>query len=118
MDGLVVKQPYAELIIKGLKRWELRARPPPSDKVGRRIYLLSNGYVLGVVRIVDFKGPLSNRELSRYRSLHLAGRTRYKYAWVIEVVRRFSRPLRYRHPYGARIWVRDVKLFYAGRRGG
>jgi hypothetical protein len=116
MDGLIVKQPYARWIIEGRKKWEMRSRPPPAGKVGRRVYLLSDGFVLGVIKIVDCVGPLTSRELSRYRSLHLAGRTRYRYAWVVEVVRRFSRPRRYRHPHGARVWVKNVKLYPVGRR--
>ncbi|MEM0443452.1 MAG: ASCH domain-containing protein [Candidatus Caldarchaeum sp.] len=110
MDGLIVKQPYAGLIISGRKKWEMRLWPPPAGKLGRKVYLLSGGYALGVVKVVGVRGPLSRSSVVRLRRYHLGASTRYRYGWVLKVVKRFNKPLKYRHPHGAVVWVRNVEL--------
>ncbi|MCS7137770.1 MAG: ASCH domain-containing protein [Candidatus Caldarchaeum sp.] len=110
MDGLIVKQPFAGYIIEGRKKWEMRLRPPPADKLNREIYLLSGGYALGKVKIVSYVGPLSRAAVLRTKRLHGGASPRYRYGWVVKVVRRFRKPVRYRHPWGAQVWVRGVKL--------
>ncbi|MEM1951779.1 MAG: hypothetical protein QW299_00425 [Candidatus Caldarchaeum sp.] len=109
MDGLIVKQPYANHIINRLKKWEMWTKPPPKGKIGRCIYLLSAGYVLGIIMITGVKGPFNQRELKQYQRFHLGASPRYKYACVVKVVKKFRRPRKYVHPWGAQVWVRDVK---------
>jgi hypothetical protein len=110
MDGFVVLEPYATMIIDGLKSWELRSRRPPASKVGRRIYLLSSGEILGVVKIASFSGPLSQEDLQAHFPEHrVRGPKPGQYAWKLEVVRRFARRRRYLHPRGARIWLKQVR---------
>ncbi|MEM2683851.1 MAG: ASCH domain-containing protein [Nitrososphaerota archaeon] len=110
LDGLIVKQPYADQIIRGYKKWEMRRRPPPIDKIGKNILLLSGGYALGIIRIVKVVGPLGERDLIRTMKMHGGANPTYRYAWVVKIVKKFEKPIKYRHPSGARVWVKNVKL--------
>lgn len=113
MDGLIVKQPYADMIINGTKMWELRNRHPPKDKIGADIFLLSKCYSLGIICIVKSTGPLSVNELNDNNNKHRSGTgwpidTPPTYAWQVRVIERFTTPKRYAHPNGAQIWVKNI----------
>ena len=110
MDGIVVLEPYATMIIDGQKSLELRSRRPPASKVGKRIYLLSSGEVLGIVRITSFSGPLSEEQLqARFLEHRIPEPKPGHYAWKLEVVKRFASRRKYVHPRGARVWLRKVR---------
>lgn len=113
MKGLVIRSPWVELILDGLKTWELRGR---ATRVRGRIALIrkGSGTVVGHCNVVGVVGPLSRAELlsstrrHRVESRELPGvvaRYRKAYAWVLANPRRLKRPARYRHPSGAVIWV-------------
>ena len=110
MDGIVVLEPYATLVIDGKKSLELRSRRPPASKVGKQIYLLSSGEILGIVRITSFSGPLSEVQLqARFLEHRVPEPKPGVYAWKLEVVKRFARRRKYVHPRGARVWLRKVR---------
>ena len=110
MDGLVVLEPYATMIIDGRKSWELRSRKPPTSRVGRNIYLLSSGEILGVVKITEWSGPLSGKDLKVHFTEHQVRDPKPGlYAWNLVVIRRFARRAKYNHPRGARVWLKSVR---------
>ena len=41
--GLIIEREFVVPIVQGQKLWEIRAYPPPPDRVGRRIAALSTG---------------------------------------------------------------------------
>ncbi len=107
---MIVLEPYATMIIEGGKTWELRSRKPPASRLGKSIYLLSAGEILGVVRIMSCSGPLSEAELLAHFKEHRVEEPEPRlYAWRLEVVRRFLRRRKYVHAQGARIWVKRVQ---------
>ena len=112
MNGLIVKQPYADLIINGKKKWELRNNTPPKHHINTDIFLLSKGFILGIMKIVDYYLP-SIDELKQTNHLHHSGiywdgQMQDTYAWIIKIIKRYDTPVRYDHPNGAQIWVLDV----------
>ena len=113
MNGFIVKQPYANMIINEEKTWELRNRIPPRHHINKNIFLLSKGYILGIIRILDYK-KISIDELKNTNHLHGSGiywseLTPDTYAWIIHVVEKYENPVKYNHPNGAQIWVLNVK---------
>jgi ASCH domain len=110
MDGLIVLEPYATMIIEGQKSWELRSRRPSSSRLGKGIYLLSSGEILGVIRIKSYTGPLSKAELLTHLRKHRVKDPEPKlYAWRVEVVRKYPKRKKYIHSRGARVWVKSVR---------
>lgn len=116
MDGLIVNQPYADLIIEGKKQWELRSRHAPKSKIGSEVYLLSKGNMLGKIKIKYSKGPVDLKELQETVHLHQSNLEGLddsfsSYAWEVDVSEKFETPEKYLHPNGAQIWVKNVLPF-------
>lgn len=113
MDGLIINQPYANMIIKEEKKWELRNRKPPSNKINSEIYLLSKGNMLGTIKIVGTNGPLDASTLKKNYIQHKTPIESIdddyeSYVWELEVCKTFSEPQKYFHPAGAQVWVKNV----------
>ena len=112
MDGLIVKQPFAEMIASGKKTWELRSRSAPKEKINKEILLLSSGYALGKIKIKKcFES--NKKEIIQNHKKHLSGvnldsENIYSHVWEVSVIKKFSKPKKYSHPMGARVWVKNV----------
>jgi predicted transcriptional regulator len=94
MDGLIVLQPFASLIINGEKKWEFRSYKTPADKISRPIYLISEKKVLGEIAIRS----------CRYNQV------KHNYFWSIQVLMKYVKPKSYNYKNGAQIWVKDVEI--------
>jgi len=114
MKGLVVRSPWIDMILDGSKTWELRGS---STRIRGHIALIKSksGTVVGRCDLVGVVGPLSRAQLLSSSRRHrvepeqlagVLGRYPQTYAWVLSNVRRLRKPVRYRHPSGAVIWVR------------
>lgn len=111
-QGLVVDNPWADLIVTGRKTWEIRGERT-SKRGPFAILLKGTGTVVGVADLVDARGPLSLEELRSSHRFHcvpperFSGEYRYKtpYAWVVDRAVRLSAPIPYVHPSGAVKWV-------------
>lgn len=116
----------AERILSGVKTWEIRGS---RTEVRGKIALLvsGTGTAVGTCEIVDVVGPLTLAELkSNARRLGVRAeairRLHYRttYAWVVREPKRLRRPVTYRHPQGAVIWVRlspsEARRIEAGAR--
>lgn len=90
-DGLIVKQPYADEIISGVKTMEYRRKKLPDDKYYIDVYILNEGNILGTA---SFDKCLDGIDGT--------------FSWHIRRVSKFPEPIKYIHPKGARSWVRDV----------
>jgi hypothetical protein len=106
--GLIIKKEWLDRILDGSKSWEIRGR-----RTARRgpIALIESGsgHVKGTCTIIDVIGPIGLRRLraNAEKAGFVAEKTPYAktYAWVLENPGRLPRPVPYRHPAGAVIWV-------------
>lgn len=119
MDGLIIKPKWGELILNGLKSWEIRGSN--TSHRGRH-YLIESGTnkVYGEFDLVDSQ-PLTERDFYDNLLKHqlpneylynsdLLKRYKTPYRWAIENVEKYDEPIYYEHPQGAVIWVKDVIL--------
>jgi len=112
MTGLVIKSPWIDLILQGQKTWEIRGKN--TAQRGRIALIKSkSGCILGRCRLVDCVGPLSLEQLRETTEKHhipLNGLTELPYektyAWVLAEPTLLAKPIPYKHPSGAVIWVR------------
>ncbi len=111
--ALIIREPWASMIVLGTKRWELRGtattvRGPIAIAAG------GTGTIIGVCNVVDVRGPLSIEEYADSWTLRGGAaepnppvlpyvRT---YAWVLADPRPVSPRVPYHHPNGAVIWVK------------
>lgn len=108
--GLIVKSPYIDDILKGIKLWEVRGSP---TKIRGEIILIKSGtgHAYGTVDIVDcIELDLEKYNNWDYRLLNNKGITDilpYKrtYAYILENPKLYNIPKPYKHPNGAIIWV-------------
>lgn len=108
--GLIVKSPYIDDILKGLKTWELRGAP---TKLRETIILIKSGtgHALGTVDIIGCK-EISLEEYNNWAYRIINNKIKvdelpYKktYAYLLSNPILFVEPKPYKHPNGAIIWV-------------
>lgn len=110
---LLVKEPWVDFLVDGLKTWELRRT---ATKVRGVVGLTpsGSGVITGRAELIDVHGPFTADELRLHSDKHLvddeflddyaAGKSLY--AWEFREARRYPSPAPYHHPQGAVIWVK------------
>lgn len=106
--ALVVKAPFAQLIISGAKKWEVRTRN--THLRGRVSIALSGSQtLLGEVTIVGSVrmtiSMIENYEMHRIKNLEAVPQNDF-WAWVLQHPCPYPVPIPYNHPSGAISWVR------------
>ncbi len=113
--SLVVREPWASLIVGGRKTWEIRRYP---TRVRGRIGIVSGRGLIGTVRLVEVLGPFTVGELLRHVEKHLAPEEVLReyaggselYAWVLEEPEEFPEPFQVERPRGPRTWVTEAQV--------
>ncbi len=116
--GLIVYEDYARMLVRGLKKRELRSY---RTNIRGNIGIIANSRLYGIVSLTDVEGPYEARELLEYYDYHrvkpnvLLERFGNKSIRVrkVEPVVAFEEPIPIRIKRGARIRVRldlDIKL--------
>lgn len=110
MKGLTIREPWISLILSGKKTWELRSR---DTQVRGRIALIrkGSGTVVGVAEIIGTLPKLSRADLIANAKKHRTSPSevykdgKHTTAWVLRGAKPLQKPVTYRHPSGAVIWV-------------
>jgi len=113
MRGLIIAEPWIDLILSGQKTWELRTR---NARLREKIALIrkGSGRIVGTAQLADVKGPMTSDQLQKYKEKHCVpegqlsqyvGTGGSAYAKVLEDVSRFEEGVPYRHPSGAVTWA-------------
>lgn len=106
--GLVVREPWVDLILSGQKTWEMRATSP-SWRGWFGLIRKGSGVISGIARLADVGRPLSPDEMVRTFDKHCIPEAmirsgevaKWTTPWILANVQRLPRPVRYSHPYGA-----------------
>lgn len=112
MRGLVIRQPWIDLILAGKKTWEMRSRPTKVKGVVALIRAKS-GLVFGTARLVDSGVPLVREDYMNHGDKHAIPeamldevmRNGWVHPWVLAEIRVLPRPVPYRHNSGAVTFV-------------
>ncbi|ANC90827.2 hypothetical protein A6A40_02310 [Azospirillum humicireducens] len=112
MKGLVIREPWIDLILSGSKTWEMRSKP---TLVRGQIALIrkGSGMVCGVAELVACHSALDRDGLTATGDRHGIGANQiadvlaagWVVPWELAQVRRLPKPVPYRHPSGAVTWV-------------
>jgi hypothetical protein len=128
MKGLIIDEPWIGLILSGKKTWEMR-KTACHHRGGIALIRKGSGQVVGTADIVGSLPPLASAsDYAEAEAQHCIppGRQAQAFAdcwrtpWVLENVRQLPRPVSYKHPYGAVIWVnleKDVAAAVAAQDG-
>ncbi len=108
MKGLIIRSPWIYLILSGQKTWEIRGA---NTRIRGRIALIKSGTgcVFGTVELVDcvpldlmsYQGHIAEHRVTAAQSLPYPK----TFAWIMAHPVRLDKPVPYRHPQGAVIWV-------------
>ena len=117
MDGLIIRKKWLDLIFQGKKDMELRST---NCKKIERVALIESGSGLIYGDAFIFSSILIKNKLE---FVFYEGRHQYKkdfselkrqfgytkiYGWTLQSVFKYPKPIPYKHPQGAVIWVKDV----------
>jgi ASCH domain len=109
--GLLIRAPYVDWILDGLKVWEMRTkRTARRGRIG--LIRSASGLVVGEANLVAVEGPLTHRELLRNADKMNVEREDIiapggdTFAWVLENAHRYDPPVPYTHRSGAVVWAR------------
>ena len=109
MKGLIIKEKWLNKIFFENKEWEIRGS---NTKIRGKIYLIQSGSktIVGECEIVDsIKLNLDSyqKNTDKHKITFDLDKLPYKttYAWVIRNAIKYAKPLPYKHPVGAVIWV-------------
>jgi hypothetical protein len=113
MKALIIDEPGISAILRGEKTWEMRKT---GCKLRGPIALIrkGSGHVVGVAEVTDCRPPLGTREAyAASEPYHRVPPTRQELAfaegwrtpWVLTNAQPLPRPVPYKHPSGAVIWV-------------
>ncbi|WP_240920746.1 ASCH domain-containing protein [Thermococcus sp. CX2] len=108
--GLIVREPFASLIVEGKKTWEIRKS---RTKVRGEILILNGGRALGKAELVEVLGPFTPEELAEHRDKHLVdldflvdySNGKALYAWVLRNAEKFEKPIKVDIAKGAQVWA-------------
>ena len=106
--ALIVRKVWLDKIFDEGKIWEMRSRP---TKIRGTVGLIEagSGLIVGSVDLDDcLKLPI--HQLPHYLNYHKVSDEnlfdKWPYAWVLSLAERFKKPIPYKHPKGAVIWVK------------
>lgn len=108
IKGLVVREPWIDLLLSGQKTWEMRSQASAwRGWIG--LIRKGSGLISGVARLVDVGRPLSPDEMVAHFEKHRIPEAtirsgevaKWTTPWMLTDVRPLPRPVRYRHPNGA-----------------
>ena len=110
--ALIIRQPHIGRILDGSKTWEMRST---KTKIRGRIALIEggSGLIVGECELINSAEPLTAMEISimggAYYRLHRITDndllTRWPCPWALRNAKRYDKPIPYKHPAGAVIWV-------------
>ena len=108
MTALIVKEPWATMIVTGKKTIELRTRR--TTKIGEEIYIAKAGTKTLIGKVTIQKcSSLTKDEYHLLKDKHKAAgiyANRQIYGWFLSNPVQFQQPIPYRHPQGAQMWVK------------
>jgi hypothetical protein len=110
--GLVIDDPWIELILSGQKTWEMRSTSA-SFRGWFGLIRKGSGLVSGIARLADCRSPLGPDQLIETYDKHRippemvrSGKVaKWNRPWVLSNVRQLAKPVPYRHKPGAVTWV-------------
>lgn len=107
--ALIIDSPHIDRILLGQKIWEMRSTP---TKIRGRIGLIKKGtgLIVGSADLYDVGNALNEFTALLTAEYHMVADLnkikKWKFPWMLKDVVKFKKPIPYRHPKGAVIWVK------------
>jgi hypothetical protein len=106
--GLIIKKVWLDKIFDEGKVWEMRStRTNVTGKIG--LIESGTGLIVGEAELIGCsERPVpKHKDLIKYHKVEDMGLLdKWKWAWFISLAKRYNKPIPYKHPQGAVIWVK------------
>ncbi|OMF37453.1 hypothetical protein BK133_05195 [Paenibacillus sp. FSL H8-0548] len=108
MKGLIIKSPWIEKILAGEKVWEIRGS---NTKIRGTIALIKSGSGMIYGTVVLIKSFQVTDEAYNQGGKHhcipgnYENRYKKRYVWELSSPQLYDKPIPFKHPQGAVIWV-------------
>lgn len=113
MNGLIIKPYWLDKIFNEDKIWEIRGN---NTKIRGTIYLIASGTktIVGKCELIDSiyldeKEYILNIDKHKINIEKIKYPYKKTYAWVLKNPVLFEKPIKYNHPQGAVIWIKNLK---------
>jgi hypothetical protein len=105
--ALIVKKVWLDKIFDEGKVWEMRTT---KTKIKGRIKLIESGtgLIVGEVNLIGcaVRPCPKHKDLIKYHKVEdMDLLDKWKWAWFLNEAKRYEKPIPYKHPQGAVIWV-------------
>ncbi|TGQ16360.1 MULTISPECIES: hypothetical protein [unclassified Mesorhizobium] len=113
MKGLIIDEPWIGLILKGEKIWEMR-KTACHHRGPVALIRKGSGAVVGTAKVIESLPAIETREAysaaERHHRIPFARQGTafddgWRTPWVLSNAQALPKPVPYKHPYGAVIWV-------------
>ena len=108
--ALIIKKKYLDRILDNGKVWEMRSS---KTKITGRIGLIESGsgLIVGEVDLIGCGNALNDEcaallTADSHQVDDISLIEKWKYPWLLENAKRYDKPIPYKHPKGAVIWVK------------
>ncbi|MCK5610616.1 ASCH domain-containing protein [Candidatus Pacearchaeota archaeon] len=107
--ALIIDEPHISKILSGEKTWEMRSTP---IYIRGRIGLIKkgSGEIVGSAELFECGEALNEQtallSFEYHKVADLEKIKKWKYPWKLRNIIRFKKPITYKHPQGAVIWVK------------
>ncbi len=108
--ALIIKKKYLDRILDNGKVWEMRSS---KTKITERIGLIESGsgLIVGEVDLIGCGNALNDEcaallTADSHQVDDISLIEKWKYPWLLENAKRYDKPIPYKHPKGAVIWVK------------
>jgi len=110
--GLIIRKPYITRILNGTKTWEMRTRfSYPQGRIA--LIEAGSGMIVGECVHHGSKPPIMDFaqfiETSGFHGMDLDEANlvinKWDVPWLLSDVKKYKKPIPYKHPQGAVIWV-------------
>lgn len=108
LSAIPIRTPFIDEILAGTKTWEIRSKF--TKKLGLVALIRSkSGTVVGIANLTKVVEITSSIGRANARKMGMSpsegAECEGLFAWVLEEVVKFKRPVPYKHPSGAVTWV-------------
>ena len=108
LSAIPIREPWIDMILSGVKTWEIRSKF--TKKIGPVALIRSgSGKVVATAILAKVVELTSSKCRTNARKMGMSVADAEDcfgyYAWVLEDVVAFKKPVPYKHPYGAVTWV-------------
>lgn len=106
--GLIIRKVWLDKILDEGKVWEMRStRTKVTGKIG--LIEAGSGLIVGeAVLLGCSRIPIkpNTKYFNRHKVENVELLKKWKYAWILSDAKRYDKPIPYKHPQGAVIWVK------------